>query len=322
METNDPDDYLSLLFLLGNPNINLKAVTITPGAVYQVALVERTLALFGKKDIPVGAYNISHPKSCVSPWHEQAFGKIILPENINENTPTGAKVLQENCDENTILITGAPLKNLGLALDMPDFRLGTLVAQGGFAGEGVVPFEKQLEKFKGKKTCPTFNLNGDIPSAFKALASEKIQKRYFVSKNVCHDVFYGYIMHQLVKEKIELLELENTENKMEETENSHLFSLKMIHKGMNFYLQNKHRKPEIITETTKNETLKKDIFGKNLHDPLACCCALDLTIGEWAEVEIFREKGEWGSKLAQNTNTWIITDYNHELFVKTFLGNE
>lgn len=33
METGDPDDFLTLLFLIGHPNVNLKAVTVTPGTL-------------------------------------------------------------------------------------------------------------------------------------------------------------------------------------------------------------------------------------------------------------------------------------------------
>ena len=79
METNDPDDYITLLLLLGHPDVNLKAVTITPGSAYQVGLVERTLKIF-QKDIPIGAFNIEHPKTCISDWHENAYGQIT-PSN-------------------------------------------------------------------------------------------------------------------------------------------------------------------------------------------------------------------------------------------------
>ncbi len=277
METNDPDDYLTLLLLLGHPQVHLKAVTLMPGSPYQVGLVARTLKLFDRK-IPIGAYNIAHEKTCVSGWHEKVYGKITPSTQAEE----GWKVLLEQCDENTTLVTGAALKNLGRVLDEPTFRLGRLVAQGGFAGEGVVPTEKQLDKFKSRYTCPTFNLNGDISSAFKALESTQIAKCFFVSKNVCHGVVYDEAINQevaAVKDKS--------------------LSLQLIYKGMDFYL-------------TKNKE------GKKLHDPLAACCALNPDIATWAEVELYRERGEWGAKLKENTNTWIITDYNHAEFVRTF----
>lgn len=287
METQDPDDYLTLLLLLGHPQVDLKAVTITPGSAYQVGLVRRTLDLFNK-EIPVGVFNINHPKTCVSPWHEQAYGSI----KPSEDAQVGSEVLYRYCDEDTTLITGAPLKNLGKALDYPDFCLGKLVAQGGFAGEGVVPTDQQLDKFKGKVTCPTFNLNGDIDSAFKALASKQINARYFVSKNVCHGVYYDVQMHNLLAQK---------------KENS--LSLQMIYQGMDFFLNKKF----------KLQKSDDQVIGKKLHDPLAACCAIDLNIGTWAEVEMFRNKGEWGSRLRVGTHTRIITAYNHDEFLAIFM---
>ena len=39
METSDPDDFLTLLLLIGHPRVNLKAVTVTPGTPDQIGLV-------------------------------------------------------------------------------------------------------------------------------------------------------------------------------------------------------------------------------------------------------------------------------------------
>lgn len=72
METSDPDDFLTLLLLLGHPTVDLRAVTVTPGSRTQVALVRSVLRWFGRTDIRVGAYNLDHPKPCVSAWHGNA----------------------------------------------------------------------------------------------------------------------------------------------------------------------------------------------------------------------------------------------------------
>lgn len=56
LETSDPDDILTLILLLGNPNANLEAVTITPGTPEQIGLVRHLLTRFNR-DIPVGVYN-------------------------------------------------------------------------------------------------------------------------------------------------------------------------------------------------------------------------------------------------------------------------
>jgi pyrimidine-specific ribonucleoside hydrolase len=290
METSDPDDFITLLLLLGHPEVRLKAVTLTPGSTSQVGLVRRALSWFGA-NIPVGANNIAHPKECVSSWHERAFGKS---EPSNDAEP-GGELLHRLCDEHTTLITGAPLKNLGAAMKLPNFKLGRLVAQGGFAGEGVVPPEKQLPKFRGLRICPTFNLNGDPRSALASLVHPGIGERRFVSKNVCHGVVYNADFHQ----RLEPLK-----------EGSR--SLERIWHGMDVYLDHKHGRAG--TDEGAKLTESFDPEGKKFHDPLAACCAIDPSLATWAEVEIFREKGQWGSKLKPGTNTWIITDYQPERF--------
>jgi pyrimidine-specific ribonucleoside hydrolase len=279
METSDPDDFLTLLFLLGHPEINLKGITITPGTPEQVGLVRLALHWF-QRDIPVGAHNLDHPKQCVSAWHYKAYGQVAP----SRNAEAGPEMLLRLCDETATLVTGAPLKNLGAAIRLGNgsFRLGRLVAQGGFAGEGVVPVDRQLPKFRGLTTCPTFNLNGDVKSALLALEYSEIGIRRFVSKNVCHQVVYDRALH----EKIAPLQDKN-------------LALKYIWQGMDAYL---NARPE----------------GKILHDPLAACCAIDEHIGTWAEVELFREKNAWGARLSPGSRTWIITDYDHARFVQTF----
>jgi pyrimidine-specific ribonucleoside hydrolase len=281
METQDPDDFLTLLLLLGHPAVRLRAVTVAPGSPQQVGLVRRALGWFGR-ELPVGAYNLDHPKECVSPWHYEAYG----PAEPSHDAEPGAEVLLRCCDENTTLLTGAPLKNLGAALRLAAqrgsaFRLGRWVAQGGFAGEGVVPPERQLEQFRGRATCPTYNLNGDPKAALLALAAPGIGVRRFVSKNVCHGVRYDAAMHR----QFEALKERS-------------LSLGLIWKGMDLYLS-------------------KEPAGKKFHDPLAACCAIDEAVGTWAEVELYRAKGEWGARPAPGSGTWIITGYDPARFLAT-----
>jgi inosine-uridine nucleoside N-ribohydrolase len=66
--------------------------------------------------------------------------------------------------------------------------------------------------------------------------------------------------------------------------------------------------------------LGKHPDGKMFHDPLAACCAIDEGIGTWAEVELFREKGERGSRLCPGSGTWIITSHDHQRFLPTLLA--
>ena len=278
METGDPDDFLTLLLLLGHPAVRLKAVTITPGTAAQVGLVRRALSWFGC-DIPVGTFDVDHPKECVSAWHYRAYGEA-LP---SRDAEPGCDVLIRECDERTTLITGAPPKNLGAAVESGRFVLGRWVAQGGFAGEGVVPDERQLPQFRGWVVCPSYNLDGAPGATRAALGAASIAVRRFVSKNVCHGVVYNASLHAAVA-----------------AVKDRSLSLRLIWQGMDSYLGKNPR-------------------GKKLHDPLAACRAIDESIGTWAEVDLFRERGGWGARLAPASGTFIITGYDHASFVKTLI---
>lgn len=304
METGDPDDVFTLIWLLGHPGVDLQAVTITPGTPHQIGIVRHVLDQFGQGEMTVGAFDIHHRKargtpeehyvSCVSDWHYKFLGQVPC----SENAIPGWQALHIHLDENTILLTGAPLKNLGALLrrppPVPEFRF-PWVAQGGFAGEGVVPEPMQLDKFKGMRTCPTYNLNGDPKSALLAMEHPLITTRRFVSKNVCHSVVYDQELHT---------RLERFLHGMSDLDTPHGLSLEMIYSGMGVYLA-------------------KRASGKAFHDPLAACCAINPAIGTWAKVKLFREKGGWGAEFAEPGDPLtsdIIVAYNRELFIQTLLG--
>jgi pyrimidine-specific ribonucleoside hydrolase len=93
-------------------------------------------------------------------------------------------------------------KNVAKAIEKGGFKLGRLVDQCGFAGDNIVPQEKQLSKLNGRLTCPTFNLGADIKVDKIVLDYSGIKEKYFVSKNVCHGVIYTNETHrQLEKVK-------------------------------------------------------------------------------------------------------------------------
>jgi inosine-uridine nucleoside N-ribohydrolase len=287
METQDPDDFLTLLFLLGHPRVDLRAVTIMPGTPEQVGLVRRAVNDWFGRDIPIGAHDITRTTSATSPWHHDAYG-ATPPSSVA--SPAG-KLLLDLCNDEMTLLTGAPLKNLGTAIRLEHehgrpLHLKHLVIQGGFAGEGIVPRERQLPKFAGMVTCPSFNLNGDPKTALAVQHHPGIALRHFVSKNVCHGVIYDHEMHARVAEV-----------------KDHNRGLAYIWKGMDYYLR--HRPA-----------------GKAIHDLVAACCAIDPAIGMWAEVEVYREHGQWGARMKPGSGTWIITGYDRERFLATLLAYE
>ncbi len=350
METGDPDDFLTLLLLLGHPRVRLLGVTITPGTPDQVGVVRRALEWFDRK-IPVGAFNLEHrpptkkERLCVSSWHYKAFGDFPP----SRDAAPGPDLLHELCGPGTTLVTGGPLRNLGRAIAKPGFQLGRLVVQGGFAGEGVVPRERQLAKFRGLVTCPTYNLNGDPAAALAVVACPSIASKRFVSKNVCHGVLYDEALHA------HIASLRGRSR-----------SLDLVWRGMEVFLAKSRprgpaRNEEIASPTVrlvgpdrKLEALAREEAlaraaaagldlvlvgdgpppvcrllpreseegrGKKLHDPLAACCAIDESIGEWAEVELYRAEGKWGSRLSPGSGLKIITGYDHDRFIATLTAH-
>ena len=191
METGDPDDCLTLALLCGHPSVRLRAVTVTPGSAAQVGVVRAVLARLGV-NVPVGAGDLDNRDDCVSQWYYDAFDS---PPPSRE-AELASELLCRLCDGNTTLITGAPLKNLGMAIKRGGFTLGHWVAQGGFAGEGVVPPAWQLKKFRGLTTCPTWNFGAAARPALTALTCPTIRERLIVGKNVCHGLLYNRVLHE------------------------------------------------------------------------------------------------------------------------------
>ncbi|KAH3767510.1 nucleoside hydrolase [Pelomyxa schiedti] len=300
METSDPDDFITLLLLGSHPRVNLKAVTISPGSVEQVRLVKFALRELGLTHTVIGSFDRSPKPKVVSGWHYKAFGTPI-PTGNDDSLPAW-QVLLDCCDMNTTLITGAPLKNLGQAIQKSNsgkpLTIGRWVCQGGFAGEGVVPPDLQMKKFRGLKVCPTFNFGGAPQAALAGIAYPGITRKLFVSKNVCHRVVYDNTMHNAVKAAVLAAQSASSNPLSSDRCKRRLRGLQLIEQGMTEYL--------------------KTHPGKMMHDPLAATAALNESVITWAEVEFMREKGAWGTVLAPGSGKWIAIDYNHELFIQTF----
>lgn len=282
METSDPDDIFTLCLLATHPQVDLQSVTIHPGSEWQVGVVKHILEKLDKK-VLIGSAKPNHPKECVSEFHYKWLGKIApcKPSGLGE------RVLDTVCSPETSIITGAALTNIADYLSLQPastFTMNQIVVQGGFAGDSVVPEEYRLEKFKGRETCPTFNLNGNVEAAKKVIASNRFRTKRFVSKNVCHGIVYDYLMH----ERIKPYRYNNA-------------GLNLLVEGMEIYLRNNSN-------------------GKAFHDPLAACVAISPDCCEFREVEIYREKGEWGSRLSNGSGTFISVKCNRDRFEEVLVG--
>ena len=282
METQDPDDVFTLMWLAYHPRVRLKAVTLTPGSKEQVELVWSILADFDYPRIPVGVRRFKNEKTHVNPW----LYRVLKAPGIRDEAYQDAlkyssiahQVIADNLTKDTVLVTCGPPANLGYFLENhPSKEVPFWLAQGGFAGDNLVAPEDRLDKFNGMVTCPTFNFNGAPKAAKAGLASDMIKKRRLVSKNVCHGVIYD---RKVLNENINQ-------------------GVKWINDAMREYLR---KKPE----------------GKMFHDLLAVATLIDPSICEYAEVEVYREKGLWGSRPKEGSNTWITTKVDKERFWDVF----
>ena len=308
METSDPDDFMTLLWLVDHPDLDLVGVLVTPGTTDQARLVRWALA----KHIPgypetrfvdIGVRDpYSNPKdralfaedpfACphVSAFHYKVYGEEPRTWSYG-HTVKGPVLLTQLVHgyPNLTVITGAPPKILGEAFRQnPDLQLTRWVMQGCFAGDNLVAEEDRLEKFKGRMTCPSFNPGGAPKEVLELLATPRIKRRLFVSKNVCHGVVWTREMHVAL--------LEQLAESREEFDATARPGLRTMVHGLDCYLRDKG-------------------VGKAMHDLVAATCALDEAVCRFTEVEIYRERGEWGARPQEGTRTWISVGFDPARFL-------
>lgn len=186
METADPDDSMTLAILATHPKVHLVSVSIHPGGKDQIGFVRHVLRVLGREDVRIGSGTPKSSASRVSGFYRSWVGKF---EN-SEADDTAANIMTETLYQfpDCTLLTGAALTNPHALLETGVF-FDRWFCQGGFAGDNIIPKENRLEKFDGKLTCATFNLNGN-PLAAEKLLSISITERRLISKNVCHAAIF------------------------------------------------------------------------------------------------------------------------------------
>jgi pyrimidine-specific ribonucleoside hydrolase len=268
----DPDDFFALCYL-AEAGCDIAAVAVSPGDPDQISVAKFLLAELGSK-APVGQGKPGRDKSSATGMHVGLLERYKYPPR-SKPDGTGADVLASagECD----LFVIGPLTSVGelLAKGTCPFKRATM--QGGFCSYDFCDTSiERLEKFEGKETCATFNLNGDKKGA--ELFMQAPISRRFVSKNVCHTVVYGADEHCLAL-----------------TKQPKGRGGQLLREGMALYLSGH---PE----------------GKKFHDPTAAACMLHPEIAKWARGRLFRRHGEWGFQLARPPfpEDEITVDLNHE----------
>ncbi len=187
METGDPDDLITLIMLLQNPDVNLKGVTCYQGSPLQIGLINHVVKLAGK-DIPIGGWNTEEPSE-LSPFYKKVVGNW----NSEKAQLTPVDVFKKVCDKDTHVLTGAPLSNLELVLHhIRDLEISNMTIQGGYLGSMV---EEVLPKFEGIKEIRTYNLSNDINAFGVVNSSRRIKDTTFVTKDLCHGFMYTPEIH-------------------------------------------------------------------------------------------------------------------------------
>ena len=281
LETGDPDDILALLFILEHPRAQLKAIVMSPGSPDQIGLIKHLLTKYHHPDIPVGAFNLDHPKPTVSGWHYTTFGDF----ESSRDAVDGATLILEHCTPDTTMLCCGPMRNLGKAIQVADathrdLTLGKVVIQGGFVGKNIVLESVALEKFKDREMFPSWNLDGAQKDTVRVLTSPRCAEIRMVSKNVCHGVTWDARLSEQITDQ----------------------GTSMLH----------------TIDTIMTDYRERKGSPKIIHDLVAATCALTPTVCDWARVTMrHQRKAGWGADLSETSNTFIVTSFNPDNFIQT-----
>lgn len=278
----DPDDFFALCYLV-MAGVNIRAITISPGDHDQVAVamfLTRELGL----EIPIGSANPDRTKSSVGGVHLDILNRYQWPHRVKPDG-RGGEIIADTMSKypDCEFFVCGPLESVGDYIRQhPDHPQLKATMQGGFVGYHLHRPAVTLEKFEGKDTVPTFNLNGDVESGKLFAADPKITRR-FVGKNVCHTIVYNKDI-QLEHEKHEAKGRAGM----------------LFREAMRMYLD--------------------EHWDKKFHDPAAAVCHLHPEIGTWIKGDLFRQKGGWGTRLGGNDDMLVDID-REKLWQHIFVGD-
>jgi pyrimidine-specific ribonucleoside hydrolase len=283
METRDPDDALALCVIATHPAVTLEAVTVNPGTREQIGVVRRILERLGALRVPLGARNPDATSNAVSGFHYVWLGdcRPAIPDAVAAELL--GSVLRREPD--TVILSGAPLHNIrDLLRHDPDVRVERWVAQGGFAGDNLVPSQRRIPKFAGRMTSESHNFGANKNATLTVLADPRVRLRQIVSKNVTHGLVWDESLQRMIGALDGLTP-----------------GLRVAHEAMSVFLRDWPS-------------------GKLLHDPLAACAAIDETLITWVEVSVIYDAGRWGAESASGTGTFISTDVDRSRFLRTLVA--
>ena len=181
---HDADDVFALLYFLavGAP---IKAVLVSPGDHYQVAIVRALLSHFGVSALVLTPAAQVSKQPVLSRFHKFLLDILGWPY---EATPDGHETLLPHQEDVELFLCG-PVKMA------QHLKPTNITMQGGFVPYSRHPPQITLAKFVGKKYVPTFNLGGTSKDISEHIISLPVPHRW-VGKNVCHTQVYTPEIHE------------------------------------------------------------------------------------------------------------------------------
>lgn len=279
----DADDFFALCYLASCKDVNICAVTITPGDPDQVSIASFIRDVLGL-DFRIGVPK-NRSKKSVTPFHYDVMKEFKHINNFNPDG-IGADVITDALSEypDCNLFCIGPVTNIGAFLkNNPNHIFNQSTMQGGFCSYDIHNPSCALEKFNGMKTCPTFNLNGDVEAGRLFTSTCQIKNKRFVGKNVCHAVIfnkenYSNLVEHWVGSKDYLSFGRDIKG---------LFRDKSIPLSMQMFLTAAH------TYFIKHPE-------KKFHDPSAAVCMLHPEVATYVKGYLYRDKGGWGTTCDEN----------------------
>jgi inosine-uridine nucleoside N-ribohydrolase len=283
METKDPDDALTLAIIATHPAVSLDAVTVNPGTREQIGVVRRILARAGAEDVAIGARDSAARTDAVSAFHRDWLGATTPADPDAPAHELLAGTLARRPD--TVILSGAPLHNVrDLLRHHAGVRVRRWVAQGGFAGDNLVPASQRLDKFAGRTASESHNFGANKKATLAVLADPRVELRQLVGKNVTHGVAWDAGLQRRIA------------------------ALEGATPGLR------------LAQEAMSVLLASAPGGKLLHDPLAACAAIDPAIMSWVEARVTYAGGRWGAEAAPGSATFVATGVDRAAFLRTLVA--
>ncbi len=190
----DPDDLFALLYLL-SADVDIKAIVLSPGDKFQIAITRFLLKECGKEDIPIGVSSKCDGLQRKTRFHYSVLDKYGYPyeDNPDWTGPDLMWQMREKYSDIEFFLIG-PLFNMKEYLESDRWHtIARVVMQGGFVPYNILEESTYVpvDRFIGKKSFMTFNLCSYREGGQCLFDSKMVKSKSFVTKNMCNTLLYN-----------------------------------------------------------------------------------------------------------------------------------